>query len=178
MLLDARHVPDGQIIETDVCIIGAGAAGITLAREFRNKPFRTILLESGGLQPDAKTQSLYKGDIIGHDYYPLDGSRNRTFGGTTATWGGMCLPFDPIDFEQRDWVPKSGWPLDLQQLEPYYERAHEPLRIVHLSVTESFSRTGHLTHTDRPALNQASCPLTRVCSVLAPRTTVMVQRLH
>lgn len=129
MLLDARRIPDGQILETDVCIIGAGASGITLAREFRNKPFSTILLESGGLQPDTETQSLYKGTIIGHAYYPLDGSRNRTFGGSTATWGGMCLPFDPIDFEKRDWVPHSGWPLDLIELEPYYRHAHEPCEI-------------------------------------------------
>jgi choline dehydrogenase-like flavoprotein len=138
MILDARNIPDGQVLETDVCIIGAGAAGITLAREFRNKRFRVILLESGGFEPDAETQALYKGDIVGHAYYPLDGSRNRFFGGTTATWGGMCLPFDPIDFKERDWVPHSGWPLDLGQLEPYYRRAHEPCQIGPFEYRESY----------------------------------------
>ena len=54
MILDARKIPDGQVLEADVCIIGAGAAGISLAREFRNKRFRVILLESGGFEPDAE----------------------------------------------------------------------------------------------------------------------------
>ncbi len=138
MIHDARKIPDGQVLETDVCIIGAGAAGIALAREFRNKHFRVILLESGGFEPDAETQALYKGDIVGHAYYPLDGSRNRFFGGTTATWGGMCLPFDPIDFVERDWVPHSGWPLELRQLEPYYRRAHEPCEIGPFEYRESY----------------------------------------
>ncbi len=138
MILDARNIPDEQVLETDVCIIGAGAAGITLAREFRDKRFRVILLESGGLEPDAETQALYQGDIIGHPYYPLDGSRNRFFGGTTASWGGMCLPFDSIDFKARDWVPHSGWPFELQQLEPYYRRAHEPCQLGPFEYRESY----------------------------------------
>ncbi len=129
MIHDARNIPDGQTLEADVCIIGAGAAGISLAREFRSHRFRVILLESGGFEPDAETQALYQGEIIGHAYYPLDGSRNRYFGGTTATWGGMCLPFDAIDFEARPWVPHSGWPLELRSLEPYYRRAHEPCEL-------------------------------------------------
>lgn len=138
MILDARNIPDGQVLETDVCIIGAGAAGITLAREFRNKRFRVILLESGGFEPDAETQGLYQGEIIGHAYYPLNLSRNRFFGGTTASWGGMCLPFDPIDFKKRDWVPHSGWPFELPQLEPYYRRAQEPCELGPFEYRESY----------------------------------------
>ena len=58
MLLDARTVPSGTLIESDVCIVGGGAAGISLAREFINSPFRVTLLESGSMTSDPATQEL------------------------------------------------------------------------------------------------------------------------
>jgi choline dehydrogenase-like flavoprotein len=61
MFIDARSVPTGSVIETEVCIVGAGAAGITLAREFTNASFRVILLESGGAEPEQAAQDLYAG---------------------------------------------------------------------------------------------------------------------
>jgi choline dehydrogenase-like flavoprotein len=123
MILDARNVPDGRELESEVCIIGAGAVGISLAREYKDRRFRTILLESGGPEPEPETQALYQGEIVGHPYYSLDSSRLRFLGGTTNHWGGMCLPFDEIDFEERSWVPHSGWPIGLADLEPFYRRA-------------------------------------------------------
>ena len=49
-------------------------------------------------------------------------SRIRTFGGTTTVWGGGWKPLDQIDFEKRDWVPFSGWPITHKDLVSYYER--------------------------------------------------------
>jgi choline dehydrogenase-like flavoprotein len=123
MLIDARTIPQGRTIETDVCIIGAGAAGITLAREFRGQPFQVCVLESGGLERDEETQSLYRGEIVGLPYPPLTAARLRFFGGTTNHWGGWCQPLDEIDFESRDWIPHSGWPFRKSHLVPFYERA-------------------------------------------------------
>jgi choline dehydrogenase-like flavoprotein len=123
VLIDARTVPRNQFIETDVCIVGAGAAGITLAREFIAQPFRVCLLESGGLEFDKDTQSLYQGENIGLPYFPLEVARLRYFGGTTNHWEGWCRPLDAIDFETRDWVPHSGWPFDKSHLDPFYKRA-------------------------------------------------------
>jgi choline dehydrogenase-like flavoprotein len=124
MLIDARSLPENTAIHTDVCIVGAGAAGITLAREFAGQPFRVCLLESGGLEFDGKTQSLYKGKIVGHPYSPLDAVRLRFFGGSTNHWTGWCRPLDAIDFETREGIPYSGWPFARSHLDPYYERAH------------------------------------------------------
>lgn len=132
MIVDARSLPDNETIETDVCIIGAGIAGITLAREFIGQEFQVCLLESGGLEPDKATQSLYWGENIGHPYYELDTARTRCFGGTSHLWlievgnnrlGARMHPLDEIDFEKRDWIPYSGWPFDKSHLNPYYERA-------------------------------------------------------
>lgn len=123
MLKDLANYPDGTVIETDIAIIGAGAAGITIAREFIGQNREVWLIESGGLDFDDATQALYKGDITGNPYYALDVARLRYFGGTTNHWGGHCRPLDPIDFEKRSWVPDSGWPITRADLDPFYERA-------------------------------------------------------
>jgi choline dehydrogenase-like flavoprotein len=106
--------------------VGAGAAGITIAHELRTAPLRVAVLESGGLSPDDVTQSLYTGASTAQPYYPLADpmTRTRCFGGTTHVWTGECRPLDELDFERRDWVPDSGWPLTRADLLPFYERAH------------------------------------------------------
>ena len=138
MIIDARSLPQNGTVDTDVCIVGAGVAGITLAREFIREEFRVCLLESGGLSPDRDTQSLYWGENIGHPYYPLDTARIGGFGGSSNRWGvplgghqlGVRLrPLDEIDFEERDWIPYSGWPFKKADLDPFYERAQSICRI-------------------------------------------------
>ena len=123
MIIDARSLPAGTVVETEVCIIGGGAAGITLAREFTNAPFRVVLLESGGMDFEPDTQALYEGRSIGLPFSDLTTSRLRYFGGTTNHWGGYCLPLDPIDFEPRDGFPYHGWPVTKSDLDPWYQRA-------------------------------------------------------
>ncbi len=123
MFIDVRELPQNTEIESEICIIGAGAAGITIARELRDKPYRICLLESGGLDFDADTQSLYQGKNVGLPYENLDTARLRYFGGTTNHWGGHCRPLQPIDFEKRSWVPHSGWPITKNELDPFYARA-------------------------------------------------------
>jgi choline dehydrogenase-like flavoprotein len=125
VFLDARELPDATTISAEVCIVGAGAAGIALARELSGAPFRVCLLESGGFDYEADTQGLYAGRNIGVPYGELDATRLRYFGGTTNHWGGWCRPLDPIDFERRDWIPHSGWPFGVQELDPFYRRAQD-----------------------------------------------------
>ena len=125
MFLDARAVADGAELHCDLCVVGAGAAGITLARELAADDLRVIVLESGGFKADERTQLLYDGELVGHAYAPLTQSRVRAFGGSTGHWEGWCRPLDAADFEEREWVPKSGWPIARRELDRYYERAHE-----------------------------------------------------
>lgn len=94
-----------------------------------------LLVESGGREFDPSTQELSDGDVSGEPYYDLISSRLRLFGGTAAIWGGRCAELDPIDFEARDFVPHSGWPISKQDLAPYYMRAHEALEIDPLGVS-------------------------------------------
>ena len=121
--LDARSVPAGSTIETDLAIIGGGPAGISLALALANTPIRVMLLESGGTKFDAATQNLYAGTETGVRYIPLDATRLRYLGGCSNHWGGWCRPLDPVDFEARDWFAHSGWPFARSEIEPYYARA-------------------------------------------------------
>ena len=125
MLRDARELEDGAVIECDLCVVGAGAAGITIARALVGTGIRVCLLESGGLEFEEAVQDLYRGRSVGLPYFDLDICRLRLFGGTTNHWEGRCRPFDAIDFEARDWVPYSGWPFGLAELEPFYRQAQE-----------------------------------------------------
>jgi choline dehydrogenase-like flavoprotein len=124
MHIDARLIDDQSIIEGDICIIGAGAAGISLALEWEKSPYKVILLEGGGFEYDDKVQELYNGKIVGQPYYPMKSSRLHYFGGSTGHWGGMCSTFDEIDFEKREWVGHSGWPIKLKDIADFYPRAH------------------------------------------------------
>lgn len=129
MFIDTRRVEDDTHVETTVCIIGGGVAGITLAREMNKKGVNTCLLESGGFDPDDETRDLYRGEDVGLPYSFADGCRGRFFGGSSNCWGGWCRPLDAWDFNKRDWVKHSGWPFGLEELAPYYERTHALLKL-------------------------------------------------
>jgi choline dehydrogenase-like flavoprotein len=125
MMLDASELPAGRTLTADLCIVGAGAAGITLALQLIDSGLEVLLLESGGMRPEAATQALYCGSVEEDRLHsPPDRYRQRRFGGTTTIWGGRCMPFDPIDFEPRDYMPHSGWPVSRDALLPYYRRAN------------------------------------------------------
>ncbi|MEN3950772.1 GMC family oxidoreductase [Iodidimonas sp. SYSU 1G8] len=112
-------VDDHGDIETDICIVGAGPAGITLAHALTNANLRVCLLDRGGLEA-AEPERL---DVIGRPYPPSDGGRAQRFGGTSHLWGGHCVPLRALHMGARDWVAGGEWPFGLETLAPYYERA-------------------------------------------------------
>jgi choline dehydrogenase-like flavoprotein len=128
MFIDGRTIAAQSVIEADIAIIGAGAAGITLAREFAGTQMKVALLESGNFDLDDDTQALYDGESGGVEY-PLAESRLRYFGGTTNHWGGWCRPLMPVDFAGRPSLGVPAWPFGRADLDPYYRRAADTCQL-------------------------------------------------
>lgn len=125
MIDDASELGDGQSLDTDVCIVGAGAAGITLALELAGTGLSVLLVESGGMEAEEAVQRLYEGAVADERMHSAPHRyRQRRFGGSTTIWGGRCVPLDAIDFEPRDYLNASGWPINLDTLLPFYPRAN------------------------------------------------------
>lgn len=129
MIKDFHEFDDGACMTADVCIIGAGAAGITVAREFLGTNFTVLVLEGGGLDNEAVIQKLNESEVVGLPHAGIEKGRVRAFGGSTIAWGGQNLRLGAFDFQKRSWVPNSGWPITLQDIEPYYDRAERVLQL-------------------------------------------------
>jgi choline dehydrogenase-like flavoprotein len=125
MIVSLDEVQEQNLAGAAICIIGAGAAGITLACELDGCGRRVLLLEAGGERLDAAaSDDQYGGAARAPHPHPAE-YRRVVFGGTTGTWGGRCVPFDPIDFEKRDYVANSGWPIGYEDVARFYPRALE-----------------------------------------------------
>jgi choline dehydrogenase-like flavoprotein len=123
MLIDLKKSTKDKIeFNVDICIVGAGPAGITIARELIDSDRKVLLVESGGLKEDREALSLYEGYSIGQPV-ELTFGRYRVLGGASLMWSGRCAQLDRMDFEYREWIPRSGWPISYDELAPYYEKA-------------------------------------------------------
>lgn len=118
----------GQTLSADLVVVGSGAAGLTIAQAADRAGATVIVLETGGLEHDPARRGLDRGEWIG-DIGVGIASRKRFLGGSTNCWGGNCAPMDPIGYEQRPWVPHSGWPIDADDLAPWVADVHELLRV-------------------------------------------------
>ncbi len=127
--LDARTDDIPEEIDASVCVVGSGAAGITLARTLSKKLGDVVLIEAGGLRIDGATQQLFSGKQLGLPYYNLLTCRLRYFGGTTNHWSGYCRANDPIDYEGRPELGLPRWPVGHTDLEPYIKAAGDLLKI-------------------------------------------------
>lgn len=123
-----------EAVTADVAIVGSGAAGQAAARRLLSQGHSVVLIESGGLDHDEASADLNRGAIVGQEYHPLEHSRLRFFGGTTAIWGGRCAEFDAIDFERRDWVPHSGWPIGPDDIRSHLGEARALLGVDRVDV--------------------------------------------
>lgn len=148
MFVDARKLPDKTILDAEICIVGGGVAGITLALEFERIGVAACVLEGGGIDFNSSSQSLYQGDNVGLPY-ELQTSRTRQLGGSSNCWGGWIRPFIGLDFEERDWVPNSGWPFGYEEVARFYRRANKLVQVNDHDFEPQFWR-GRL---DDPQLN-------------------------
>ena len=129
-------MPNGTKITDEICIVGAGAAGITLAMHLQDCGIRCCLLESGGLKQDEATQSLHDIDNVGYPLRENFMARVRYFGGSCNVWAGRTMRLSPLDFERREWIPESGWPITYEDIKPYYQRAERLLKLPSIAISD------------------------------------------
>ncbi len=131
MELDAKHFTGNTMLDTDICIVGAGPAGMVLVSELASLHCDVILLESGGSCAEPEILALNVGDTTGDVYAGLGATRHRQLGGTPQLWhtalqgevGAKYVPLDASDFLRNPGVELGGWPFELGELRADYERA-------------------------------------------------------
>jgi hypothetical protein len=87
VLIDLMTQAQDASIETDIAIIGAGLAGVTLAAGLRQRGLRVVVLERGDHIPDERPFD--------------DAGQNRG-----------ALPCLPDDFDERSYLGITAWPAE------------------------------------------------------------------
>ncbi|MBA3835947.1 MAG: hypothetical protein H0X53_08945, partial [Sphingomonas sp.] len=130
MLLDAGG-PDRAAFERsfDICVIGSGPAGMTLARSLAAQGLDVALMEGGALELTPESQDVYVGANVGLPYHDLDEARVRMFGGSSYHWNGACRELDPGDFRDRPNTPLGAWPIGKADLDPWQPGADDILDV-------------------------------------------------
>jgi choline dehydrogenase-like flavoprotein len=128
-LIDINDLESNTAIRADICIVGAGAAGITLAISLDGSSQTVCLIESGSYGPDEATQSLYDLEVSGYPVRENFMSRARYLGGSCNLWAGRNMKLTALDVALREWIPRSGWPITYAELERYYGPAEAILRL-------------------------------------------------
>jgi len=123
LITSANEIPNEATLNAKVCVVGSGAAGICLALELAKQGIDVCLLEGGGMTAEDASQDLHGGVNVGLGQFEIRSTRLRQWGGTTNHWGGMSPRLSAIDFQERAYLPHSGWPITLADLEPFYQPA-------------------------------------------------------
>ena len=106
-----------NIVETDICIVGSGMGGGTLALKLAEKGMQPLLIEAGNLEQDSGVlPTTFSGQSFG-----LERSRAVEVGGGTNLWHGVVAPLDARDF--KGGTTYTGWPIDYEKMLPYWASA-------------------------------------------------------
>lgn len=146
-IFDARALPTGAELRTDVLIIGTGPSGVTVARELADAGRDVLLLEGGGIGVEADAQDTLRGDAPSQQREPLEKARQKGLGGASHQWGGRAAPFSALDLEARPGLGiDAPWPVDRERLEPYYRRAAHALDLRRYQWTAADALPGDPVH--------------------------------
>lgn len=136
MKRDAATISAGAILAFDVAVVGGGPVGLSLASALASAGRTVCLLDSAAEQPRPRRLFDSGGKVVGLPYCRIRRPGSGGPGGSSWFWeykdqfpnlggGFRSRPLQPIDFEQRSWVPNSGWPLPYEEVARWYPAAHE-----------------------------------------------------
>lgn len=148
-IIDANDLPADQVVKTDICVVGGGAAGITLVQKLARSAGDVCLIESGGTAPDEATQSLYDLESTGYPVRQNFMSRARYFGGSCNLWAGRSMQLDEFDIGARPWADCDAWPIAYRELARYFEPARNILGLPPLDWFEQAAYQSQMTATEK-----------------------------
>ncbi len=155
-IIDARTLGDDPDLRADVCIVGAGAAGLTLATALVDSGVDVCVVESGGLDPEEEVEELNDLDNVGYPVRENFMSRARYFGGSCNLWAGRCMKLGRADLAGRSWVPQSAWPIPYEELERLYPAAARVLELPSVSLFDWGSFADRMSDPERRLFSDAS----------------------
>lgn len=124
MFVDSETLENGHDFISDIAVVGAGPAGIVLALELAKSGYKVALIESGGLHFSVAIQNLGEANYLDPQFHAsMSECTRRQVGGASIIWGGRCLPYDPVDFDRREHIGNSDWPMLYEEIENYFQRA-------------------------------------------------------
>jgi len=129
MQIDLEKSPVRSTFQSTVCVVGAGIAGLLLARQLANSGVDVHLLEAGGLELEIRSQKLYNVQMGGRLHKGATEGRFRVFGGSSTRWGGQLLAFAPDIFVPAPGTPSGSWPVTATDVQGYYAELD---KILHL----------------------------------------------
>jgi hypothetical protein len=126
MFIDAKTIQNETIFRSDIAVVGAGPAGIVLALELAKAGYDIALIESGRFSFSEAIQNLGEANHLDPKFHaPMSECTRRQVGGASIIWGGRCLPYDPVDFDRREYIPNSEWPITYEEIKDYFQKACE-----------------------------------------------------
>jgi choline dehydrogenase-like flavoprotein len=152
MQIDLDAVPEQKEYASTVCVIGAGIAGLLLARNLAAHGIDVNLIEGGGPTLEARSQELYSAKMEGNYHDGTTRGRFRVFGGSSTRWGGQLLPYTADVFSPHSSVPSLRWPITNCDLESYYSDVYKIMHVGHGSPESKLPNQLNMKEQDYPEI--------------------------
>ena len=136
MLLDLNEIDQELSLEGEICIVGGGAVGLTMAARLARAGQRVVVLEGGGASLERRSQDLHRGASVGHPLQNVNVGRYRVLGGSTVFWGGQVVPVDAHTLQKRPWIAECSWPIDTDTLSPYFAECYRLLGLTDVELND------------------------------------------
>jgi len=144
VLIDLEQEPAGKTYTSQVCVLGAGIAGLVLAHRLAARGLKVHLLEAGGLELEERSQRLYEAEMAGDRHAGASEGRFRVFGGSSTRWGGQLLPYTEEIFSPGAGMRSWPWPIGAEAIERYYGEVMEIMGVDGLPFSaELLEKLGH-----------------------------------